>query len=164
MLLLVGKGDKLGFYRRAVARPDALYLSVVQRRVGQCGHERGVNVGVGVASPARELLQRPACWHEAEAVEVVLALLHLHVLKVDRAAVDAHGRAGLHPSGGHSVARDALGEASDGRFGNASARQMLASDVQQSVEEGACGEHHALRAQLNAPHGAYAHGAAVLHE
>ena len=56
----------------------------------------------------------------------------------------------------------ALGKALYGRLGNAPARHLLAPDVQKSVEERACREHHALRPQLHAPHGAYAYGLAML--
>ena len=49
----------------------------------------------------------------------------------------------------------------DGRFCDASSRHHLASDVHQSVEEGAGGDHHALRPDLRAPDGCDAHGLAL---
>ena len=55
VLRAVGEGNELGFYRRTVARSDALDLSVVERRVGQSAPEHLVHLFVGVASPARQL-------------------------------------------------------------------------------------------------------------
>ena len=163
MLLLVGEGNQLCFYRGAVARPYALYLSVVERRVGQSASQRVVHLLVCIACPARQLLQHPVFSHEAELVEVVFALLYLHVLKVHRPHVYAHRRAGLHPCASYSVACYAFGQVFHGRLGYASAWQLLASYVQQSVQEGSRRYHHALGSQFNAPHGLHSRGLAVLY-
>ena len=81
-----------------------------------------------------------------------------------RTLVDAHGRSCLHPCRAYAVACDALGEAGHGRFGYASAGQLVAPDVHQSVEEGSGGHHHASRVQFHAPYSLYSNGSSVFHD
>ena len=55
VLVLVGKGNQLCLYAGAVSGTYALYLSVVQRRLGKALSQALVNVGVCVRYPARQL-------------------------------------------------------------------------------------------------------------
>ena len=101
---------------------------------------------------------------KTELVEVVLAVLHFHLLEMHRAAVDAHGCPRLHPRRRDAVARDALGEPTGGRLGNATASHLLAADVQQSVEKSAGGDDDTLRPDLHAPDGTDADSLTILYE
>ena len=55
MAVAFGKRNQFGLNGWAVARSDALYLSVVERRILQSAAENPVDFGVCVARPAGEL-------------------------------------------------------------------------------------------------------------
>ncbi len=143
VLGLVGKGDDFRFYGRAVARAYALYLSVVQGRVGQppakhfVGGFGGID-GVAGAAPQRMLGGGPV----GKAVEVFFVGLLCGEGPVYAASVDAHGGASFHACGFESEGCELLGDAVACRLGYASAGQLYAPYVHEAVEESAVGEHY----------------------
>ena len=164
VLLPVRKRRELCLYRRTVARSRALDLSVVEWGVGNGSHQRGMHLGVGVACPAGQLLQRPSLAHETEPVEIVLAVLPFHVFKMDRAAVYAHRRARLHALGRYAVTCDALREVVHGRLGTPSALHLATPHMHQSVEKRSRRNDGASGVKLHAPHRLHARGDTVLHD
>ena len=82
VLPFVGKCGEFSLYRRAISWSDALYLSIIQRRVVDGLEQGAVHFRVGVASPARQLFQCFALAHKTELVEVQFAGLLFHILKM----------------------------------------------------------------------------------
>ena len=85
-------------------------------------------------------------------VPSLLTLLPLAEVKVDRPTIQPHRRAGLHPIGPEAQPGDLLREAERGWFGDASAGDLHATDMHQTIEEGPIGEDHRLRLYPK-PHG-----------
>ena len=165
VLRLVGEGDDFRLDAGAVARPDALDLPVEKGRIGQAAAQYLVRFLVGVARPAGQLLELSGRGvEEGELVEVRLAVLHFHILVVDAAAVDAHGRAGLHAAVSDAVRGDGFGQFVRSRFGHASAGQHGAAHVHQSVQEGAGGDDDAACVERHAPYCLHAPHFTVLDE
>ena len=129
MLLSFGEGDEFCLNGRAVSGSDALYLSIVERRVWQSFHEHLMYLRVGVAYPAGELLERFGLIEKAELVEVMFPILHLHVLEVYGSPVDAYRCAGFHTCCVDTMSCDALCEVRHSRFGYSSSRNLLSADV-----------------------------------
>ena len=85
-------------------------------------------------------------------VPSLLSLLTLAEVKVDRATIQPHRRAGLHPIGLEAQPGDLLRQAERGRLGYASPRDLHAADVHQAIEEGPISEDHRPRPYPK-PHG-----------
>ena len=145
VLRFVGKGDQLGLYAWTVSRTNALYLSIEEWRVGQGRSQTLVNLWVGIGYPAGQLSHGPSFAHERELVEVVLAVLALHLIEVHAPAIYPHRCTCLHTSGGDAVSGDALGEVQAGWLGASSARPLCLADVHKPVEEGSCCDDYATR-------------------
>ena len=90
--------------------------------------------------------------------------MHFHILVVDAAAVDAHGRAGLHAAVSDAVRGDGFGQFVRSGFGHASAGQHGAAHVHQSVQEGAGGDDDAACVERYAPYCLHAPHFTVLDE
>lgn len=87
-----------------------------------------------------------------------------HFFKVYRSGVDADGRSGFHAGRLNAQTFDGTGQERAGRFGASAALNLFASDVHQSVEEGAGRDDYAAGVELCAPYGAYAGYMALLGE
>ena len=164
MLVLVGEGYELRLDRRAVARSGRLYLSVVEWGVGDGCAQRVVHLLVGVCRPAWQLFEMSWRRHIRESVIVGLARLFLHILEVNRAAVDAHRCAGLHSRCCYAVSGDALGEVEHGWLGASASWHLMLAHVHESVEECSGCYHYCLCSERDAPHRLYAHRLAVLYD
>ena len=164
MLLLVGEGHDFCFYAGAVARTDTLDLSVVKGRFGQSLAQYTVHFGIGVASPAAELLQLARFAHIGETVEIVLSILNLHFIEVYAAFVDAYGSSRLHAPHGDSVSSDGFGQMVRCRLSHASARQLHTSHMKETIEEGTRSDDDTLGMEDDAPHGANTGDFAIFHE
>ena len=157
MLFLVGEGDEFCFYRRAVAWTYALDLSVVEWGVGKSSSQCVVDILVGVARPAGQLLQHAVLSHKAELVKIGLSVLNLHKREIHRPPVYSHGSACLHPVASYAVACYALGEMFHSRLCYSSTCHHFSSYVEKSVEECASRNHHAACLYGHSPDGLYAH-------
>ena len=141
MLCLFGEGDDFGLYRWAVARTNTLNLTVVERRVGQSFAEYPAGFGIRIYRIALALTEGSCDAGEvAEQMIGGIARLRDSLGEVDRTTVDTRRGACLHACGGKTDAAELLGETTRGRLGDASAFYLTASDVHETVEEGAVGE------------------------
>ena len=154
MVILPGKGDDLRLYAGAVARSNAVYLTVVERCLIEVTPQHLMAGRRRLREEAGSLgrLQSGHLGEEREVVPSLLALLPLAEVKVDRPTIQPHRRAGLHPIGPEAQPRDLLREAERGRLGDASPGDLHAADVHQAIEEGPVGEDHRLRFYPK-PHG-----------
>ena len=91
-------------------------------------------------------------------MKIVLAGLFFEQTEIHAAAVDSYGRSRFHSVGTDAPARDALGEARDGRLGHPTARHHPPTHMQQAVEEGSGGNNDAFRPKFHAPNRAHADG------
>ena len=161
VLLLAGKGDEFGLYRRAVARSGALYLPVEERRVCQSAAEYVVRLLVGITGPTRQLLQCAERSHITELMKSLFAGLLLCVFEVYTSSVDAYGCARLHTPYAYAVAGYALAEVQDSRLGASATRHLMLADVHESVEECACRHHHRAGMECYSPDGGNSHSHTV---
>ena len=111
MAVAFGKRNQFGLNGWAVARADALYLSVVERRVFQSAAEDSVYFRVCITSPTGELWKLPQGGYEGESVmksipHGIVARLVLHVFEVYGASIDADRCSGLHPLYGDAFSRN----------------------------------------------------------
>ena len=164
MLRFVGEGHDFGLDARTVTRADALDLSVEKGRVGQSFPERVVYLFVGKAGPALQLFQVARFADKREAVEIILAVLCIHQVKVYALSVDAHRGTRLHASGRNAVAGDGFSQVIRCRFRTASSCQHLVSDVHQTVQESTGSQHHAFGMKRHSPASHQAGHFAVLHQ
>ena len=77
---------------------------------------------------------------------------------MNRALVDTYRGACLHTGSRDAVTGNALREVGYGRFCDTTSSHHLPSNVHQTVEEGACCDHHTSRIEFCAPDGAHADG------
>ena len=115
-----------------------------------------MNLRVGVALPARQLGQWARFAHIREAVEVVLAVLLSHILKMNAPLVNAHRRSCFHSSRVYAVLRDALRQSFGSRLRYTSALHHPSSDVHQSVQERTGCQYHAWCPKFSTPDGLHA--------
>ena len=111
-----------------------------------------ITVAICVAGCLSDLGRMFFC--EIAELAVAFAVLSFHEAVIHAAGIDAYRRARLHACRAYAEGVDALGEMERGRLCNAAARKHAASDVHQSVEEGAGGDDDAAGIELNAPDGA----------
>ena len=97
MLLAVGEYDQFSLYAGAISRSDALDLSVVEGRIFKALAQRIVHLLVGIARPARKLLQRACIADERKAMIVGFTGFYAHIFEMDGPSVYSHGGTGLHP-------------------------------------------------------------------
>ena len=154
MLGFVGEGDDFRFDAGAIARADALDLTVEEGRIRQTAAQHLVRGFVGKAAPAGQLLQGAGAGaEEGEAVEVILAHLFFHVFEVYASSVNAHRCPGFHPSVCDAVLLDGFCQFVRSRFGHTSPGKHDSSDVHQPVQEGTGGDDDALGVEGAAPDG-----------
>ena len=140
MAVFVGEGDDLRLDAGAVARPDALYLSVVEGRAVEGFAQHRVARLVGVERVARELTQGGALWgiHIGELMEVLFALLHAHLLEVQTACIDTGWCPCLHAVGAYAHCLQLVGDAVGRWLGDAPTAELQLTEVHQSREECPC--------------------------
>ena len=165
MLTLIGEGHNLGLNTGAIARANALYLSVEKGRFGQSLTQNSVAFIVSKAGPAGELFQR-TLWriHKRELMEILFAILNLHLFIVHAATINTYRSAGLHTSIRDAVSCDGFSQFIRCRFCHASTGQHGAPHMHQSVKEGACSQHNALGSEFHAPYRLYAADFALFNE
>ena len=87
---------------------------------------------------------------------MLFAWLFFQTAEVNAALVYANRCACFHPCSTDAMLRDTIGEIGYCRLGYASSRYLLATYVQQSVEESACSHYYAASFDLCSPDGANA--------
>ena len=97
-------------------------------------------------------------------MEVALALLNLHFIDVYATFVDAYGSTRLHATYGDTVACDGFGESVRCRLGHTSPRELHTTYMEQTVEEGTCGDYDTFGVEGHAPHGVYTDDFAILYK
>ena len=153
MLVAIREGDDFCFDAGAIAWSDALDLSVVERRFRQSAAQHLVNVGIGLASPARKLRQGAQGTDVGETVVVCFAWLLRHKIKMYRAGIDSDGCACFHAGGADAMFRDGIGQKSSCWLRATASFHLSAAYVHQSVQESACGDDYGARFEASAPHG-----------
>ena len=99
-----------------------------------------------------------------EAVEIILAVLRIHQVKVYAFSVDAYRGTCLHASGRNAVAGDGFSQVIRCRFRTASSCQHLVSDVHQPVQESTGSQHHTFGMKRHSPASHQAGHFSVLHQ
>jgi hypothetical protein len=128
--------------RRAVARPDALDDAGKHRRTVQAGTDDVVGEAVGMGDPAGHLARMlAAVAEEGKHRHRIVAGLFLQQRIVDAAPVEPRRRAGLEaadrqPDSFRRSARDRR------RIAEAPGPVVRQPDMDQTIEEGAGGQHH----------------------
>jgi len=142
MALLVGEAVNLVFDGGAVARANPLDHPLIEGGAVEAGTEDIMGPRAGAGKIAGELLDFYMLMAEGEGDDLRIAGLLLHARKVDGAAVDARGRAGLEPPAEQAVLCKLFGDAEGRRFAAAPAGVVAHADVNEAVEKSAGAEHH----------------------
>ena len=148
--------SRFSFHARAITGTDALYLSVVKWRIRQSVSQDFVCFFVGEASPACQLFKLSGFAHERESMEIVLSVLHLHLVEVYASGINADGCTRLHAVGSNAMTRDGFCQVIGGRFCTSSSGQHFTAYVHQSVQECTGSKDDTFRLECDAPAGRYA--------
>ena len=135
--LLVGKARNFVLYGGAVARADAFDAPAVHGRVRQVGSDDLVGVGMGVGDPAGHLRLDNFLHRIGKGARGIIPGLFRKRGKVERAAVDAGGRARFESAGLKTERDQAFGGLFIGGLASAARAIGKIADVDLAAEEGA---------------------------
>ena len=165
MALLVAEADDLVLDGRAVARAGAVDGAGVHGRAVQVVENDPVGLGGGVGQIAqRAVLQRLRVGHERKRRHRLVAALGLHLGKVDGAAVQARGRAGLEPADGKAQVDQVLRQRVGGHQALGAAVPRAFADDDAAVQVHTAGDHDGPAADGRARGGAHAGHPAIFHQ
>src|SRR5579859_1109858 len=146
VLQLVGKFDDLVFNAGAVARTDGFNLARVHGRAMDILGNDAVRLFCSECDVTRHLLLFDLFGAKAEGCRVGIARLQLKARPVNRAPIEAWGRAGLKAASAQAQQLERFAQQLRGRLTRAPGRISLLAAVNQSVEECSGGDDDSFRA------------------
>ncbi len=149
MLFLVSEGHQFCFYAGTISWPNALDLTIIERRVRQSLSQSLMHFLVGISYPARQLWELSDFSHEGEFVKITLARLQLHLIEVDSPSVHSNRRTCFHPACRDTMLRDAFCQMKAWAFCTSASWQFGSAYVHEPVEEGSCCDDYASRFEVH---------------
>src|SRR5579859_164377 len=146
VLQLVGKLDDLVFDAGAVARTNGFDLAGIHRGAMYILGNNAVRLCCSEGDVTRHLLLLDFFGAKTERRRVGIARLQLKARPVNRAPIEARGRAGLEPASAQAQQLKRFAQQLRGRLTRAPGRIGLLAAVNQSVEECSRGDDDSLRA------------------
>ena len=148
--VFVREAVNLVFDAGAVSGPKTADAPVEHGRAVEPFAKQVVHLGGGVGDVTRELLADGVGGEVGEPAGRLVARLFFHFRVVQGPAVHTRRCAGFHPAAFKPKLFQLFCDAKGGAFTGTSAPELFLTDVHQTVEEGAVGEHHSLGADLHA--------------
>ena len=142
MALLVGEAHHLVLDRGAVARAGAVNRALVHGRPVQVLADDAMRLGGGVGQVAARGIFEGFIGQEGKGHDRLVALLRLHLRKIDRAAVHAGGGAGLKPSHLEAQVDERLGERAGADQSLRAARPGAVADDDAALQVHAAAQHN----------------------
>ena len=105
---------------------------------------------IGMGNPAGDLTHERSAVQEREHDRLIIARLRLQRLPADRAAIQTRRRAGLQAAAAADQLGELFGEPKRRLVANPPSGATLVADMDDSVQEGACGQDGGLRPNLAA--------------
>ena len=142
----IGKCHYFCLYTGTIARSDTLYLTVIQRRIGQTCTQYIVYLFIRINSPTTTLFQRTRLEiEERKLVKIVLSPLLGRLLEMNTPAIDSNRCSRFHASGGKTQLHELFGNTVRCRLRDTPPLQSGTTDMHQTVHKSTGRQHHAFR-------------------